>query len=128
MHSSRMRTARCSGRLGGCMPGGVCLGGSARGVCLPRVVYTHPTVNKITDRCKNITFPKLRLRTVITLLIQGNSRINVLLPPQAVSNGILRGCGRQYIGAVLIFVAYVFMALPVGLCLMFLTPMRLTGS
>ena len=28
MHSSRMRTVRCSGRLGG---GGVLLGGSARG-------------------------------------------------------------------------------------------------
>ena len=48
MHSSRMRTVRCSGRplrggvcpggvcLGGCLPRGICLGGvSARG-CLPR--------------------------------------------------------------------------------------------
>ena len=34
----------------------VCLGG----------VYTPP-VNRITDRCKNITFPQLRLRTVIKI-------------------------------------------------------------
>ena len=26
-----------------------------------------PLVNRITDRCKNITFPQLRLRAVITL-------------------------------------------------------------
>ena len=26
----------------------------------------NPTVNRMTDRCKNITFPQLRLRTVIT--------------------------------------------------------------
>ena len=47
MHSSRMRTVRCSGRLGGgrCLPKGglpercVCPGG-----CTP------PTVNRMTDR------------------------------------------------------------------------------
>ena len=63
MHSSRMRTVRCSGCLGrgGCVGGGVCLGGA--GVCLG--VYTSPPpVNRITDRCKNITFPQLHLRTV----------------------------------------------------------------
>ena len=81
MHSSRMRTARFSGCLGGggCLPRGcVCLGG-----CLPRGVcpgmYTSwtqrqtpqlharihtPPVNRITDRCKNITFPRIRLRAV----------------------------------------------------------------
>ena len=36
MHSSRMRTVRCSGCLGGCLPKkGICLGG---GVCLEGVV------------------------------------------------------------------------------------------
>ena len=55
MHSSRMRTARCSGRPGR----GVCLNG---GIHLPP---PHP-VNRITDRYKNITFPQLCLRTVIT--------------------------------------------------------------
>ena len=44
MHSSRMRTARFSGRL----LGGVC--------------HTH--MNRITDRYKNITFSQLRLRAV----------------------------------------------------------------
>ena len=63
MHSSRMRTVQCSGRLiGGGLPGGVlsregclpmgyvclwegvCLprGVSVQGVCLPRGVYTSP--------------------------------------------------------------------------------------
>ena len=48
MHSRRMRTIHCSGRLqGGGLPGGrgVCQGG-----CLP-------------DACENITFPQLLLRT-----------------------------------------------------------------
>ena len=46
MHSSGMRTVRCSGRLGRCLPtGGV-----------------HPRGQ--TDVCENITFPQLLLRTV----------------------------------------------------------------
>ena len=109
MHSSRIHTVRCSGRLGGegegCLPrgvsapgmaaweqcvcpggawgqcvcpGGVCLGRcvSAREClprrCLPGWVYTPQTqgqtplpVNRITDRCRNITFPQLLLWTVI---------------------------------------------------------------
>ena len=52
-----MRTVRCSGRLGG--KGVSALGG----VCQEAGVHLPP-VNKITDRCKNITFPQLRLRTV----------------------------------------------------------------
>ena len=49
MHSSRMRTARFSGRLlGGCLP--------------HTLIHTH--MNRITDRCENITFPQLRLRAV----------------------------------------------------------------
>ena len=67
MHSSRMHTVHCSGRLEGVCLGGVCLGGVCLGrcVCLPRRVYTSPSpVNRMTDRCKNITFPQLCLRTV----------------------------------------------------------------
>ena len=74
MHSSRMRTARFSGRLcvarglprgclpkgvcpgvcvwgclpRGCLPGGVCLGG-----CLP-----HPSPRGQTDAFENITLPQ----------------------------------------------------------------------
>ena len=97
MHSSRMRTVHCRGRLPrlgvcpggclprGCLPKGVCLGegvclGSAWGClsrgclpggCLPRGLYTLPgpkadtPLNRITDRCKNITFPQLLLWEVI---------------------------------------------------------------
>ena len=61
MHSSRMRTVRCSGRLGegGCVcPGGVCPGGC---------VYTPPVDRQQTDTCKSITFPQLLLRTVTSI-------------------------------------------------------------
>ena len=63
MHSSRMRTVRCSGRLLKCicpgvsawgrsLPGGVSAGGVSG---LGYVWQTPPT-----DRCKNITLPQLR--------------------------------------------------------------------
>ena len=62
MRSCRMHTVRFSGHLGG-EEGGVCLGGVCLGMCTP----THPlrTHCIMTDRCKNITFPQLRLRAVI---------------------------------------------------------------
>ena len=65
MHSSRMRTVRSSGRLlGGVCPGG---GVSAREGVHPSMHWGRhpPPVDRMTDRCKNITFPQLRLRTVI---------------------------------------------------------------
>ena len=34
------------------------------GGCGPRGTHTPP-MNRMTDRCKNITFPQLRLRAVI---------------------------------------------------------------
>ena len=70
-HSSRMRTAHCSDS-GGCLPGdGVSAQrGSGWGCpwgCLPRgcpaPVHaswdTHPTVDRMTDACENITLPHL---------------------------------------------------------------------
>ena len=55
MHSSRIRIARFSCHLGGLgLPGG----------CLPRGCTPPPPMNRMTDRCKNITLPKLRLRVV----------------------------------------------------------------
>ena len=57
------------------MGGGVCPeGGDYLGAGLPKGVYhvtcdvcwdTHTPVNRITDRCKNITFLQLRLQAVI---------------------------------------------------------------
>ena len=63
MHSSRMRTVRCSGRLmvggGGCLPGG---GWSVQGGVYPGGV--SPPVNRITDRCKNITLPQVHQKAI----------------------------------------------------------------
>ena len=79
MHSSRMRTIHCSGRLlgegcggvclgRGCLPGGVCLGGICLGSvylgggwCLPRAGIHLCPVNRMTDTCENITFTQLLL-------------------------------------------------------------------
>ena len=60
MHSSRLRTARFSGRLGrGCLPGDVSTWGMS-------AQDTPPTpVNRITDRCKKIAVPELPLHAVI---------------------------------------------------------------
>ena len=70
MHSSRMRTVRCSSRLlWGVCPGGVSAQGvstqgvsdwggmSARG-CLPDT--PPPPVDRMADACENITLPQLR--------------------------------------------------------------------
>ena len=64
MHSSRMRTVRCSSRLlKGCLPGGLSVRGVCPGVrgglsrgCLPKCMlgYTPPPVDRMTDRCKTL--------------------------------------------------------------------------
>ena len=64
VHSSRMRTLRCSGRLAGVgvSAQGWCLvrvGGLPRG-CLPRGLYKF-----LTHACENITLPQILYRTVI---------------------------------------------------------------
>ena len=78
MHSSRMRTVRCSGRRGGggggCLPSGVvCIPAcTGQGGCLTRWVfaqctlgYTSP-VNRMTDACENITLSQLRCGIIAT--------------------------------------------------------------
>ena len=74
VHSSSMRTVRCSGRLmGGDLPRRMSAWGVAARGCLPRGVcpgeYTPPPPLPPcaqTDTCENITFPQ-HLRTVKTL-------------------------------------------------------------
>ena len=78
MFSSRMHTVRNSSRLlrgGAWSQGGLVLGGSGPGGCLvpggacswgvwyPSMHCGRPPVNRMTDRCKNITFAT-SLRTV----------------------------------------------------------------
>ena len=49
----------------GCLPrGGIYLGVYGQEGCLLRGDVHLPPVNRIRDRCKNITFPQLRLRPV----------------------------------------------------------------
>ena len=46
---------------------------------------------------------------------------------QGVGVGIVRGTGRQTLGAVIIFISYYVFALPVGAPLMFMTSLGLAG-
>ena len=48
---------------------------SSRGVCVQGGVHPLPAENRMTDRCKNITFPQLRLRAVKT--VHGLIQINI---------------------------------------------------
>ena len=61
MHASRMRTVRCSGRLGG--------GSAWGGVCpvdpLDPEADTPLSTEFLTHACENITFPQLLFRMVI---------------------------------------------------------------
>ena len=70
MHSSRMRTVRCSSRLLGdvCLPkgGGGCLPAKRVGGCTP------PPCGQ-TDTCEKITFPQLLLRTVKMCTVKGTA-------------------------------------------------------
>ena len=85
MHSSRMYTARFSGRL---RWGGVCLWGTSALGCTPPAYcmlgYTPLWTEWLTDRCKNITFPQLRLWEVIMSALFRNPYI-YMLPFQAFS-------------------------------------------
>ena len=62
MHSSRKRTVRCSSRL---------LGVSARGVSAQGAIHPHWT-EFFTRACEDITFPQLRLRTIIIVDLRKN--------------------------------------------------------
>ncbi|XP_074658995.1 multidrug and toxin extrusion protein 1-like isoform X2 [Tubulanus polymorphus] len=46
---------------------------------------------------------------------------------QGVCAGILRGCGRQLIGAIAVFIAYYVLALPIGVPVMFKTHLEARG-
>lgn len=47
---------------------------------------------------------------------------------QAVSRGVMRGLGRQVVATIIIFIAYWLVALPIGIPLCFLTPLRMHGK
>ena len=120
MHSSRMRTARllpvspsmrcsrgCTCREGGC----TCLG-----VYLPRGVPVQalPPVNRMTDRCKNITLPQTSFAgsnknafqwNAYHLLVDhiqgvcpGVSALGKCLPGEVSAQGVCLpgGCGRHH--------------------------------
>ena len=77
LHSSRMRTARmltispsmlcarrcawswgCFGLEGGCLVWGGCLAWGGGGGGIPACTEAEPPVNRMTNRCKNITLPQ----------------------------------------------------------------------
>ena len=66
MYTSRMRPPACCPYLpactarGGSAPGGLLPGGACSGGVSPGGVLPLPPVNRMTDRCKNITLPQLR--------------------------------------------------------------------
>ena len=76
MHSSRMRTARVSGHLSCTPPTHTHMLPAMYALChahttpprMPPAMHASPPcttpVNRITDWCKNNTFPQLRLRAV----------------------------------------------------------------
>ena len=84
MHSTRMGTARLltvsrsireggQESVGGGCSGCVCRGGGCIPVC--NGADTPPRVNRITDRCKNITLPQTSFAVV--KIIVGNVQISV---------------------------------------------------
>ena len=86
MHSSRMRTVRCIGRVE--FGWGLCLSGG----CLPREVPAQeggvhlPPVDRMRDACENITFPELLLRTV-TINMSANA-----VPSKVDWNFVMQSC------------------------------------
>ena len=73
MHSSRMRTARMltlSGREGGLSPGwGVSAYWPGGGSACPMALWEGRPPYGWTNMSKNITFPQLRLRAVIKIIV-----------------------------------------------------------
>ena len=65
MHSSWMRTSRSLTVCRSLLPGGVSLAGGGIPAC---TVADPPPVNRMTDRCKNITLATTSLRPVIKVL------------------------------------------------------------
>ena len=96
MHSSRMHTAR----LLTVSPSMHCTGGGAcsRDVCsIP--AYTEadpPLMNRITDSCKNITFPQLRLWPVI--ITTHKVWRKVIFSVACVKNSVHRGSASLHAG------------------------------
>ena len=59
MHSSRMRTVRCSGRRGVSHRGLSAQGIVCPGGCLPQCMLGYTSMNRMTNACENITLPQL---------------------------------------------------------------------
>ena len=92
MHSSRMRTIRSGSRLSG--GGGASRGGASGGVCatwkgvlpggvcflgrcgIPACTEADSPVNRMTDRCKNITFATSLRTVIIEVIIQNKHNCN----------------------------------------------------
>ena len=69
-----------------------------------------------------------RLSYWLCLLQQVGILSNRLSDWQGIGVSIIRGTGRQTVGAVILFISYYVIALPVGISLMFATSLHMTGS
>ena len=55
-----------------------------------------------------------------------NSLFSIIV--QGIGVSIIRGTGRHTMGALILFISYYVFALPVGIALMFVTSLRVTGK
>lgn len=64
----------------------------------------------------------------LSLMLGKISLMSLFQPLQAVTGGIVRGAGKQMIGAVCNLVCFYFIGLPIGVSLMFPAKMGIVGE
>ena len=72
-----------------------------------------------------LKYPELQLCPKISYSFVIPSHIVSIF--QGVSSGIIRGCGRQWIGALVNFIGFYVIGMPLGLSLLFKTPSKVAG-
>ncbi|ELT89060.1 hypothetical protein CAPTEDRAFT_225808 [Capitella teleta] len=130
------------------LPGGLCVTCTIRtGQCLGAgrptearsACYVAISCISITTLVSTILFATLRYelpklftndKEVIALaaeLLPFVAFYNVFMNLSIVMRGLLQGIGKQRVGSLVVTISYYVLALPIGGCLMFLTPLRTKG-
>ncbi|KAH7444496.1 hypothetical protein KP509_02G079900 [Ceratopteris richardii] len=113
------------------------------GACNPHRASNAAVVSVILTECQGfaISIIVLAFRHSLGHLFSGDAEVieqvarmlqllaisSLLDSTQGVFSGIARGCGWQFSGAIINLSSYYAVALPVGACLAFLTPLRVQG-